>query len=67
MSNTGGTWDNAKKDISTSEHVLMVLGLRANMLMTLFSPHAQCFIICHVHAVRTRCMTNDRSNGNLHK
>ena len=32
MSNTGGTWDNAKKDISTSEHVPMVLTLRANML-----------------------------------
>ena len=40
MSNTGGTWDNAKKDISTSERVPMVLTLRANMLMTLFLPHA---------------------------
>ena len=24
-------------------------------------------IFCHVHAVRTRCMPTDRSNGNLHK
>ena len=40
MSNTGGTWDTAKKDMSTSEHVPMILTLRANMLMTLFLPHA---------------------------
>ena len=53
MSNNGRTWDNAKKDISSSEHVTMVLTLRANMLMTLFLPRDQFFIICHVHAVRT--------------
>ena len=48
MSNTGGIWDNAKKDISTSEHVPMVLTLRANMLMTLFLPHAHfsSFVTC---------------------
>ena len=67
MSNIGDTWDTAQKDISTSEHVPMVLTLRANMLMTLFSPHAHFFIIFHVHAVRTRCMPTDRSNGNFHK
>ena len=67
MSNTGGTWDNAKKDTSTSKRVPMVLTLRANMLMTLFLPHAHFFIICHVHAVRTRCMPTDRSSGNFHK
>ena len=46
MSNTGGTRDNAKKDISTSEH--MVQTLRANMLMTLFLPHAHflSFVTC---------------------
>ena len=64
MSNTGGTWDNAKKDFSRSEHVPMVLTLRVNMLMTLFLPHAHFFTM---HAVRTRCMSTDRSNGNLHK
>ena len=36
MSKFGGTWDNAEKDISTSELLPMVLTLRANMLMTLF-------------------------------
>ena len=34
MSDTGGIWDNAKKGICTSEH--MVQTLRANMLITLF-------------------------------
>ena len=39
-----------------------------NMLMTLFFlSFAHFFIFCHVHAVRTRCLPNDRSNGNLHK
>ena len=48
MSNTGGTLDNAKKDISTSEHVPMVLTLRANMLTALFLPHAHfsSFVTC---------------------
>ena len=67
MSNTGGTWDNAEKDISTSEHVPMVLTLRANMLMTLFYHMLVFFIICHVHAVRSGCLPTDRSNGKLHK
>ena len=49
MSNTGGTLDNAKKDISASEHVPMVLTLRANMLMTLFLPHA------HFHHLSRAC------------
>ena len=43
MSNTGGTLDNAKKDLSTSEHVPMVLTLRAYMLMTLFFYHMLIF------------------------
>ena len=32
MINSGGTWDNAKKDISTSEHVPMVLTLHATCM-----------------------------------
>ena len=48
MSDTGGIWDNAKKDISTSEHVPMVLTQRVNMLMTSLKAHAHfsSFVTC---------------------
>ena len=65
MSNFGGTWDNAEKDISTSELLPMVLTLRANMLMTLFYH----MLFCH-HSTCMWCGGDvcplDRSNGNLH-